>query len=95
MILGQDSPKGIPLTCFHLLRERITSLPQHGAYDHYIVLKLDAPAALNCRVYPMSLEEDKQLDKFIKENLKLGHIIRTDSPYASGFFFIKKKDSKL
>jgi len=58
-------------------------------------LKPDAPAALNCRVYPMSPEEDKQLDKFIEENLKLGRIVRTDSPYASGFFFIKKKDSKL
>jgi hypothetical protein len=42
----------------------------------------------------MSPEEDKQLDKFIKENLKLGCIIRMDSPYASGFFFIIK-DSKL
>jgi hypothetical protein len=63
--------------------------PQHGAYNHHIVLKPDVPAALNCRVYPMSPEEDKQLDKFIEENLKLGHIIRT-----SGFFFIKK-DGKL
>jgi len=43
----------------------------------------------------MSPEEDKQLDKFIEENLKLGRIVRTDSPYASRFFFIKKKDSKL
>jgi len=70
-------------------------MPQHGAYDYAIVLKLDVPAALNCRVYPMSPEEDKQLNKFIKENLKLGCIVRTDSLYASGFFFIKKKDGKL
>ena len=47
-------------------------MPQHGVYDHQIVLKPDAPVALNCRVYPMSLEEDKQLDKFIDEKLKLG-----------------------
>jgi hypothetical protein len=67
---------------------------QHGAYDHQIILKPDAPAVLNCRD-PMFPEEDKQLDKFIKENLKLGHIIRMDSPYASRFFFIKKKDGKL
>jgi hypothetical protein len=43
----------------------------------------------------MSPEEDKHLNKFIEENLKLGYIIRTDSPYASRFFFIKKKDGKL
>jgi hypothetical protein len=70
-------------------------MPQHGAYDHRIVLKPDAPAVLNCRVYPMSPEEDKQLNKFIDENLKLGRIVRLDSPYTSGFFFIKKKDGKL
>ena len=68
---------------------------QHGVYDHRIILKPDAPAALNCRVYLMSPEEDKQLDKFIDENLKLGQIVRSDSLYTSGFFFIKKKDSKL
>jgi hypothetical protein len=70
-------------------------MPQHGAYNHHIVLKPDTPAAFNCRVYPMSPEEDKQLNKFIEENLKLRHIVRMDSPYASGFFFIKKKDGKL
>jgi hypothetical protein len=68
---------------------------QHGAYNHSIILKPDALAALNCRVYPMSSKEDKQLDKFIEENLKLGCIVRMDSPYASRFFFIKKKDGKL
>jgi hypothetical protein len=68
---------------------------QHGVYDHQIILKPDALAALNCRVYPMSPEEDKQLDKFIDENLKLGWIVRSDSLYTSGFFFIKKKDGKL
>jgi len=46
-------------------------------------------------MYPMSLKEDRELDKFVDENLRLQRIIRTDSPYASGFFFIKKKDGKL
>jgi hypothetical protein len=69
-------------------------MPQHGKYDHYIKLKPDAPAKINCRVYPMSLKEDEQLDKFIDENLRLQRIKRTDSPYTSGCF-IKKKDEKL
>ena len=79
---------------FVFSEKELNRMPQHRAYDHQIILKLDAPAALNCQVYPMSPEEDKQLNKFIDENLKLGHIVRSDSPYASGFFFIKK-DSKL
>ncbi len=43
----------------------------------------------------MSLKEDEQLDKFIDENLRLQRIVWMDSPYTSGFFFIKKKDGKL
>jgi len=43
----------------------------------------------------MFLEEDKQLDKFIKKNVKLECIVRIDFSYTSGFFFIKKKDGKL
>ena len=43
----------------------------------------------------MSPKEDKQLNKFVDENLRLQRIIQTDSLYASRFFFIKKKDGKL
>jgi len=43
----------------------------------------------------MSPKEDVELDKFIDENLRLQRIVRTDSPYASGFFFIKKKEGTL
>jgi hypothetical protein len=70
-------------------------MPQHGKYNHHIELKPNASAAIRCRVYPMSPKEDEELDKFIDENLRLKRIVRTDSPYASSFFFIKKKDRKL
>lgn len=46
-------------------------------------------------VYPMTREEDKALDKFINEQLLKGYISPSKSPYASSFFFIKKKDGKL
>jgi len=46
-------------------------MPQHGKYDHCIELKPNAPAKINCRVYSMSSKEDKQLNKFIDENLRL------------------------
>src|SRR6266851_2424222 len=70
-------------------------LPQHGNYDHSIELKPNAPATINCRMYPMSPKEDVELDKFVDENLRLQRIVQTDSPYASGFFFIKKKEGTL
>jgi hypothetical protein len=35
------------------------------------------------------------LDKFLKENLDKGYIKQSQSPMASLFFFVKKKDGKL
>ena len=35
------------------------------------------------------------LDKFLEEHLAKGYIRHLNSPYASPFFFIKKKDGKL
>ena len=35
------------------------------------------------------------LQKFLKEQLEKGYTRKSKSPYASAFFFIKKKDGKL
>ena len=43
----------------------------------------------------MTREEDEALDKWINEQLEKGYIEPSISPYASSFFFIKKKDGKL
>ena len=43
----------------------------------------------------MTHTEDKALDDFIDEQLAKGYIRPSISPYASSFFFIKKKDGQL
>ena len=43
----------------------------------------------------MTREEDKALDAFIDEQLLKGYIEPSKLPYASPFFFVKKKDGKL
>ena len=43
----------------------------------------------------MTRTEDEALDDFIDEQLAKGYIRPSISPYASSFFFIKKKDGKL
>ena len=43
----------------------------------------------------MTITEDAALQDFIKEQLAKGYIMKSKSPYASPFFFIKKKDGKL
>ena len=60
-----------------------------------IDFKDGAPDAIDCKVYPMTRTEDGVLDEFIDEQLAKGYIRSSISPYASSFFFIKKKDGKL
>ena len=47
------------------------------------------------KVYPLALVKQKQLDSFLKENLKSRHIFPSKSPMASPVFFINKKDRSL
>ena len=69
--------------------------PLARPWDHAIDLKEGAPEAINCKIIPMTMEEDEVLKKFIKEQLERGYVRKSKSPYASAFFFIKKKDGKL
>ncbi len=69
--------------------------PPKQEEDHTIKLKDDTPAVLDCKIYPLSHNQDKKLDKFLVEHLCKGYIRESSSPYASPFFFIKKKDRKL
>jgi len=50
---------------------------------------------INCRVYPLSPKEKEEQRKFLSQNLRLQRIHRSKSPYASGFFLIRKKDGKF
>ena len=69
-------------------------LPEHGPYDHAIELVPEAKM-FHSRVYPLSPNEQVELDKFLQENLSKGYISESKSPISSPFFFIKKKDGSL
>jgi hypothetical protein len=69
--------------------------PPAREWDHAIDLKPGAPNAMDCKVYPMTRDEDMALEKFLDEMVAKGYICPSKSPYASPFFFIKKKDGKL
>ncbi len=43
----------------------------------------------------MNQNEQEQLNKFLDENLESGRICPSKSPFASPFFFVKKKDGTL
>ena len=44
-------------------------LPQHQPWDHAIDLKKDAPASLNCKIYPLTTAEKQTLWKWLDEEL--------------------------
>ena len=75
--------------------EEAKRFPPKRSCDHAIEFKKGAPDVIDCKVYPMTRVEDAALDDFIDEQIEKGYIRPSKSPYASSFFFIKKKDGKL
>jgi hypothetical protein len=70
-------------------RESLELLLERWMWDHAIELVPDAKPA-NCKVYSISLLEQKKLDAFIAEGLSTSHICLSKSPMASPVFFVKK-----
>jgi hypothetical protein len=75
--------------------EESQRLPKHTVWDHAIELLPGAPATLPGRLLPLMQEELAEARKFVKEHLSWNTIQPLWSPYATNFFFMKKKDGKL
>jgi len=75
-------------------KESFDVLPESKKWDHAVKLIPGEKASI-CKVYPLALTEQKELDQFLKENLETGRIHLFKSPMASLVFLIKKKDSTL
>jgi len=55
-----------------VFREKdLEKFPDRRPWDHTIDLKPDAPASINCRVYPLSPKEREEQKKFLATNLRL------------------------
>ena len=68
-------------------------LPPHRKWDHKIDLVPDWKDKIwKPRIYPLTHNEQKELDEFIVENKANGRIRESESPFASPVFFISKKD---
>jgi hypothetical protein len=91
--------KGIPNEYQHhyrvFLDQQATHFLLSRPEDHAIKLVPGAPETINCKVYPLTLAEQEATKKFLEENEWLKYIEKTDSPWSSPWFFIKKKDETL
>jgi len=75
-------------------KESFDELPPKWPWDHAIELK-DGSKPHAGKIYNLTLDEQKQLEVFLDENLKSGRIRPSKSPMAAPFFFIKKKSGEL
>ena len=74
--------------------EKANRFPDSRPWDHKIEMK-EGFEPKSFKNYNLTPEEQIELDKFLKENLDKGYIRTSQSPMASPFFFVKKKDGKL
>src|SRR5499426_679218 len=72
-------------------KQDFNELPPHCPWDHAIELLPGTKERLDCKIYPLSQDEQEQLDEFLEEHLRTGRIRSSKSPMASPFFFVKKK----
>ena len=74
--------------------EKAVRFPKSQPWDHKIEMKESfVPKSSKC--YNLTPEEQLELNKFLIENLEKGYIRPSQSPMASPFFFVKRKDRKL
>jgi hypothetical protein len=66
------------------------SLPERCKWDHAIELERE-PSPGFCKVYPMTLTEQTEMDTFLEEALATGRIRQLKSPLGAPVFFIKRK----
>jgi hypothetical protein len=73
-------------------KESFDTLPERRIWDHAIELERKDKLPTTRKVYPMSPEEQKELDAFLKEALSMGCIRPSKSLIGVLVFFVKKKD---
>jgi hypothetical protein len=75
-------------------KEKAHRFPKLRPWDHKIKMK-EGFEPKSFKNYNLTLAEQIELDKFLKENLEKGYIQPSQSPMGSSFFFVSKKDGKL
>jgi len=93
-----DHEKHIPghLHNFHFVffKDSFDELPGTKPWDHAVKLLPDVTLK-SCKVYLLTISEQKKLDTFLEKNLDSSQIQPSKSPMALPVLFVKKKNSKL
>ena len=98
--------RGVPIKyqafgdVFHLKTESPTPLPPHRSYDLAIEFVRgpdgqEATLPKPGKVYPLSRDEEKELEEFLTKALARGWISNSTSPLGAPCFFVKKPNGGL
>ena len=68
-------------------------MPVRKPWDHGIDLREDFPPKNGCLI-PLSVDEQKEVEDFVDDQLAKGYICPSISPQTSPVFFVPKKDGK-
>ena len=72
----------------------ITALPKHQPWDHFIPLE-EGTKPIKAKIYPLSRNQEIELQKYIQENKAKGFIRESTSPWGFPILFVPKKDGTL
>jgi len=72
----------------------VTCFPSAREEELTIDLLPRAPREINCKVYPLSREEQDQLQAFLTKEEEKSYIYKSSSLYIALVFLIGKKDSE-
>jgi hypothetical protein len=75
-------------------KEKAHQFPKSRPWDHKIKMK-EGFEPKSVKNNNLTLAEQNELDKFLKENLEKEYIRPSQLPMASPIFFVFKKDGKL
>src|SRR5690606_11813374 len=75
-------------------KEFADRLPEHTEYDHAIDL-MPGTTPPSCNIYPMSANELKTLDGYLKDMERTGKIRKSVSPAGAPAIFIPKAENEL
>ena len=71
--LDQLLPSYLHLYCNVFKKHKANQMPDQRPWDHAIDLQPDFRLK-DCKVYPLSMNEQLELDKFINKNLAKGYL---------------------
>ena len=71
--------------------EAAKRFPPERPEDHKIELLPRAPWRIGGEIYKLMDEERRAMTNFLQEQQEKGYMTRSNSPWASPFFYIKRK----